>query len=117
MKVLVTGSNGFVGKNLVEFLKTKDDVELYLYDKDNTLEELELFCKDCDYVVNLAGVNRPTDTSEFVTGNFGIIETIVKLLLQYKNKAPIIYSSSIQSERDNDYGKSKKLAEDFLFLC
>ncbi|MBQ7918160.1 MAG: NAD-dependent epimerase/dehydratase family protein [Clostridia bacterium] len=115
MKILITGSNGFVGRNFVEFLKTKENIELYLYDKDNTLQELERFCKDCDVVVNLAGVNRTTNNEEFVEGNLGVIENVVNFLSKSNNKAPIIYSSSIQAERDNDYGKSKKLGEDFLF--
>ena len=115
MKILITGSNGFIGKNLVEFLKTQQDFELYLYDKDNTEKELEEYCKKCDFVVNLAGVNRTTDVNEFVFGNLGVIESVVKYLSQYNNRAPIVYSSSIQAEKDNDYGKSKKLAENFLF--
>ena len=114
MKVLITGSNGFVGKNLTEFLKAKEEIELYLYDKNNNYEELEFFCKDCDVVVNLAGVNRTVDNQEFVNGNLGVIEDVVALLKKYNNKASIIYSSSIQANSDNEYGKSKKLAEDFL---
>lgn len=115
MRILITGSNGFVGKNLVEFLKTKSDLELYLYDKENTLDELDSFCKDCDFVVNLAGVNRTTESAEFVQGNLGVIESVVKYLIKHNNKAPIAYSSSIQAERDNDYGRSKKQGEEFLF--
>ena len=115
MKILITGSNGFVGKNLVEFLKTKNDIELFLYDKDNSLQDLEKFCKECDFVVNLAGVNRTTENTEFIQGNLGVIENVVENLKKFNNKAPIIYSSSIQAEKDNDYGKSKKLGEDFLF--
>lgn len=115
MKILVTGSNGFVGKNLVEFLKTKEDLKLYLYDKHSTAEDLELYCKDCDFVVNLAGVNRTMDSSQFINGNLGVIENVVNLLIKNNNKCPIVYSSSIQAELDNEYGKSKKIAEDFLF--
>ena len=114
MKILITGANGFVGKNLTEFLKTKPDMELYLYDRENTLQELERFCKDCDIVVNLAGVNRTENANEFVQGNLGVIEHVVKYLIKAKNKAPIAYSSSIQAELDNDYGKSKKMGEDFF---
>lgn len=114
MKVLITGSNGFVGKNLVEFLKTKNDLELLLYDRDNTLKDLELFCKECDIVVNLAGVNRTSDASQFVKGNLGVVEDVVDCLIKSNNICPIIYSSSIQAELDNDYGKSKKMGEDFL---
>ena len=115
MKILITGSNGFVGRNLTEFLKTKPEIELYLYDRDNTLDELETFCHDCDIVVNLAGVNRTTNSAEFMQGNLGVIEDVVKLLIKNDKKVPIIYSSSIQAELENDYGKSKRVAEEFLF--
>ena len=115
MKVLITGSNGFVGKNLVEFLKTKTDIELYLYDTNNTLQDLENYCKDCDFVVNLAGVNRTIDLTQFVKGNLGVVEDIVEFLKKNNNHCPILYSSSIQAQLDNDYGKSKKMGEDFVF--
>ena len=115
MKVLITGSNGFVGKNLVEYLKTQNDLELFLYDTENTLSDLECFCRDCDFVVNLAGVNRTTNSADFVNGNLGVIEQVVQYLKKYNNKCPIVYSSSIQAALDNEYGKSKKMGEDFLF--
>ena len=115
MKVLITGSNGFVGRNLVEFLKTKSEYDLYLFDRNNTQEELDEWCKNCEFVVHLAGVNRTTKASEFVDGNLGVIEQVVENLKKHNNSAPILYSSSIQAEKDNDYGKSKKLGEDFLF--
>ena len=66
MKVLITGALGFVGKNLVEFLKTKEEIELLLYDKDNSIEDLDEFCKNCDFVVNLAGVNRTNNNDDFM---------------------------------------------------
>lgn len=115
MKILITGSNGFVGKNLVEFLKTKTDFDLYLYDTNNTTEDLEMFCKDCDFVVNLAGVNRTIDTTQFVKGNLGVVEDVVNMLKSQNNICPILYSSSIQAALENDYGKSKKMGEDFIF--
>lgn len=115
MKVLITGCNGFVGKNLTEFLKTKNDIELYLYDINSTIDDLKKYCKNCDVVVNLAGINRTIDKDQFVKGNLGVITQVVDFLQENNNKAPIIYSSSIQAQLDNDYGKSKKLAEDFLF--
>lgn len=115
MKILITGSNGFVGKNLVEFLKTKPEIELYLYDTTNTMEDLDKYCKDCDFVVNLAGVNRTLDNAQFVKGNLGVVSDVVDLLKKHGNICPIVYSSSIQAALDNEYGKSKKLGEDFLF--
>lgn len=115
MKVLVTGYKGFIGKNLIEFLKTKPNIELYLFDIENTAEDLNCYCKDCDFVVNLAGVNRNPDDSQFVKGNCGVIENVINYLIKNQNICPIMYSSSIQAELDNIYGKSKKLAEDIVF--
>ena len=110
MKILVTGSQGFVGRNLVETLKIvrdkkyktdilSSDIEIYEYDINNTKEDLYNYTKDCDFVVHLAGINRPQNTEEFYSGNKGTI---------------VLVSSSIQVGRDNDYAKSKKEGEDFL---
>jgi len=124
MKILVTGAKGFVGKNLVSTLynikdgkdKTRylsiDDI--YEYDIDSTKEDLKKYTKDCDFVVHLAGVNRPTRPEEFYEGNAGFTETLCNYLKSNNNKAPILVSSSIQADRDNDYGKSKKEGEDLL---
>lgn len=124
MKILVTGSNGFVGKNLVWTLKNIRDGKdksfpisvdnIYEYDIDNTLEDLKKYTKDVDFVVHLAGVNRPKNTEEFYEGNKGTIELLCDCLKDNNNKCPILISSSIQASKDNDYGKSKKQAEDYL---
>ena len=124
MKILVTGSQGFVGKNLVETLKAIRDnkckiydinvEDIYTYDIDNTIDELREYTKNCDAVVHLAGVNRPKNVSEFYEGNSGFSETLCKCLKDNGNKCPIIVSSSIQANRGNDYGKSKKMGEDYL---
>ncbi|MFR3043042.1 MAG: NAD-dependent epimerase/dehydratase family protein [Thomasclavelia spiroformis] len=124
MKILVTGANGFVGKNLVSTLKNikdgKDktksiDIEdIYTYDLDSTIDDLKKYTSDCDFVFHLAGVNRPKDASEFYEGNASFTETLCSLLKEYDNHCPILISSSIQASKDNDYGKSKKEGEDYL---
>ena len=114
MKVLVTGSNGFIGKNLISNLSLNKEIEIYKYDKNSTEKELEKYTKDCDFVFHLAGVNRPEKTEEFMEGNFGFTSTLLDYLKKNKNKAPIMISSSIQAELDNDYGKSKKAGEDLI---
>ena len=115
MKVLVTGASGFVGKNLQSELSLHEGVEVLCYDRESTLEDLDQYTKECDFVFHLAGVNRPQDPKEFMEGNFGFTSTLLDKLKEHKNKAPIMISSSIQAELDNDYGKSKKAGEDLIF--
>ncbi len=124
MKVLVTGSNGFVGKNMVETLKNIKDgkdktrnlsiQKIFCFDLENNIEDLNQFTKECDIVINLAGINRPQNPKEFYAGNKGFIEILCSYLVKNNNKCPIIASSSIQVGKDNDYAKSKKEGEDFL---
>ena len=123
MKILVTGANGFVGRNLVEALKCIKDGkdrtrpnliidEIYCYDVDSTDAELDLACQNADFVFNLAGVNRPQSNDEFMKGNFGFAEMLLNKLKSYENKCPIMLSSSVQAtligRYDSDYGRSKK---------
>lgn len=131
MKILVTGAKGMVGTALVNNLKnlrdgknrTRPDLqieEIYAYDIENTQEELEAFCREADFVFNLAGVNRPKDQSEFMTGNFGFATTLLETLKKYSNKAPVMLSSSIQATLigrygESDYGKSKLAGEELFF--
>lgn len=115
MKILVTGSKGFVGKNLVVELKNCGFNEIYEFDRESTLESLEKYTKDCDFVFHLAGVNRPQDEKEFMEGNFGLTSQLLNFLKKNENHAPILITSSIQAERDNPYGRSKKAGEDLLF--
>ena len=130
MNILVTGAKGFVGRNLVENLKnirdgkdkTKNFIvnEIYEYDIDSTIEELDTFCSKADFVFNLAGVNRPKDNSEFMAGNFGFASTLLETLKKHNNKAPVMISSSIQATLigrygESDYGKSKLAGEELFF--
>ena len=130
MKILVTGAKGFVGKNLCENLKnikngknkTRQNIkidEIYEYDIDSTPLELERYCENADIVFNLAGVNRPKDTAEFMSGNFGFASTLLETLKKYQNKCPIMLSSSIQAtligRYDGEYGRSKKAGEELFF--
>ena len=130
MKILITGANGFVGKNLVAALKNikegKDRThpnlsleEIYSYDIDSSAELLEEACKNADFVFNLAGVNRPQNTEEFMQGNFGFASTLLETLKKYNNTCPVVLSSSIQAtligRYDSEYGRSKKAGEDLFF--
>ena len=132
MNILITGAAGFVGKNLAAALhclqngtdRTRPNLSvdrLYLYDKDSPAELLEEGCQNADFVFNLAGVNRPQDSREFMEGNFGFASTLLDTLKKYHNTCPVMLSSSIQATligryADGDYGKSKKAGED-LFFC
>ena len=115
MKILVTGAEGFVGKNLVAELKNRDYNNLYLYDKETPFENLEEWTKDCDFIFHLAGVNRPKNEKEFMEGNADLTSQLTELLEINQNNAPIMISSSIQAEKDNLYGRSKKAGEKYIF--
>jgi len=115
MKILVTGANGFVGKNLVCELRNRGYEDLYLYDIDTEESLLDSFTKDCAFVFHLAGVNRPKEETEFMEGNFGFTSTLLASLKKHNNTCPILITSSIQATLDNPYGKSKKAGEDLLF--
>lgn len=115
MRILITGSNGFVGRNLVTELRSKGYGDLYLYDLDTDQSLLDSFTKDCEFVFHLAGVNRPKETEEFMLGNFGFTDTLLASLKRNNNTCPILITSSIQAELDNPYGRSKKAGEDLLF--
>ena len=130
MNILITGANGFVGKNLSEALKNIRDGKdrthpsidigkLYLYDIDSDPYMLDQACKEADFVFHLAGVNRPKDPSEFMKGNYGFSEKLLSTLEKYNNKCPVLLSSSIQAtligRYDSDYGRSKKAGEELFF--
>ncbi len=131
MNILVTGAAGFVGRNLVENLKNVRDGKnrtrpglsikaIYEYDRDNTMEELDQFCSDCDFVFNLAGVNRPQDPKEFKEGNFGFASMLLNTLKKHENKCPVMLSSSLQATLagrfgTSEYGLSKRDGEELFF--
>ena len=131
MKILVTGAKGFVGKNLCASLKNIQDGKdrrfpdlkidaIFEYDLGNTPEELDAWCRECDFVFNLAGVNRPQNQEEFMQGNFGFASTLLDTLKKYNNRCPVMLSSSQQASLtgrfgNSEYGRSKKAGEE-LFL-
>ena len=117
MKVLITGAKGFVGKNLtatIDAMKEKE-LEMLPYDIDTDPALLPVYTAECDFVVHLAGVNRPENTDDFMKGNFGFTSELLQNLIAAGNKAPILITSSIQAALDNPYGRSKKAGEDLLF--
>ena len=114
MKILVTGANGFIGKNLVAELKNRCYEDIYYCDKETTDSELDKYTQDCDFIFHLAGINRPENVAEFMEGNFGFTSILLQKLEKNKNQCPIICTSSIQAQLDNPYGKSKKAGEDLL---
>ncbi len=130
MNILITGAKGFVGRNLVECLKTIRDGknrtrpgisigEIFEYDIDTDPALLDEYCQKADFVFNLAGVNRPQNPEEFMQGNFGFASTLLDTLKKYKNTCPVMISSSIQAtcigRYDSDYGRSKKAGEELIF--
>ena len=131
MNILVTGAKGFVGKNLVAELKNIQSgkaryygdlkiEQIFEYDIDSTSDELDHYCKNADFVFNLAGVNRPKEASEFMKGNFGFASMLLDTLKKYTNTCPVMLSSSVQASLlgrfgNSEYGRSKKVGEELFF--
>lgn len=132
MKILVTGAHGFVGRNLVSQLRnirdgkarnyalSGEELEIFEYDVDTDPSLLDDYCRQADFVFNLAGVNRPKDTSEFMKGNFGFASTLLETLKKHGNRCPVMLASSIQATlvgryAASDYGRSKLAGEELFF--
>ena len=115
MKILITGANGFVGKNLVAELHNQGFDDLLEYDVDTDPDLLDIYAQKCKFVFHLAGVNRPENPADFMAGNFGFTSQLLEALKKRNNKSPILISSSIQAAQNNLYGESKKAGEDLLF--
>ena len=136
MKILITGANGFVGQNLCATLaeissghdrredhilgEKPEEIVVYRYDLGNTEQELDAFCSDCDFVFNLAGVNRPENPADFMAGNFGFASVLLDTLKKHKNTCPVMLSSSVQASltgryAGSPYGESKKAGEELFF--
>jgi UDP-2-acetamido-2,6-beta-L-arabino-hexul-4-ose reductase len=113
-KLLITGSEGFVGSNLCSLLESRDEIELYKYDLKNNISGLYEALKQVDCIIHLAGVNRPERLEEFESGNAGSLEIICSKLQEFRKFPKIVLSSSIQAELDNPYGISKRHAEEIL---
>lgn len=114
MKILITGSNGFIGKNLRVHLKEAGYKDIICIDRESTSSDLHEGLKIADFIFHLAGINRPKDVSEFHSGNVGLTTEIIAVLNDLGRSVPIVYTSSIQAEIDNPYGNSKSAAEDLL---
>ena len=127
MNVLITGAKGFIGRNLVSQLRNiqagkaksyhvlGEGLNVFEYDVDSDLRKLDTYCKDADFVFNLAGVNRPKEQTEFMMGNFGFASILLEMLKKYGNTCPVMISSSIQAALDNPYGESKRAGEKLMF--
>ena len=115
MKILVTGANGFIGRNLIAELRNRGYQDILSYDIDTDPSLLDEYCRECEFVFHLAGVNRPKEVKEFMEGNYGFTTVLVEKLKKYQNRSPLVVSSSIQAALDNPYGKSKKAGEDYIF--
>jgi UDP-2-acetamido-2,6-beta-L-arabino-hexul-4-ose reductase len=114
MRVLVTGANGFIGKNLIVHLRERPEIEVLTFVRGDSVDELADKVAQADFVFHLAGVNRPQNAIEFAEGNSDLTRALCAAVERCERKVPIVYASSTQAARDNAYGSSKRAAEDAL---
>ena len=114
MKILITGSNGFIGKNLKVELQNRGYNEILEWNKTTSEKEINTYTRNCNFVIHLAGENRPKDIKDFEVVNVGLTQKLIKKLTANNNKCPIIFASSIQADLDNEYGRTKKKAEEII---
>ena len=114
MRALVTGANGFIGKNLLLHFQEKGGIDVVSFTREHSAEDLPTLLEDVDWVFHVAGINRPQNPDEFVTGNTDLTEQLCMAIKASGKNIPVVYTSSIQAEFDNDYGSSKRAAEDVL---
>lgn len=115
MKVMVTGASGFIGKNLIAYLHPRKDIEVIAISRDHALSDIKEALASVDFLIHLAGVNRPKDAEEYDQVNAGLTKSLANAIRDCGRRIPVIYASSTQAECDNAYGKSKRFAEDTLF--
>jgi len=115
MKILVTGSNGFLGKNLIKRLKNDKENEILTFSRDNIFSDIEQLCANCDFVFHFAAVQRPENINEYMSVNYKLTQALVESLEKNNNSCPIMFSSSIQAALDNPYGRSKRTEEELLW--
>lgn len=114
MNILITGSNGFIGRNLTAELRNRGNFEIFEFDRKSNQERLDDYCRKADFVFHLAGVNRPENQADFMKGNYGFTSKLLDTLKKVNNSCPVMISSSVQAKIDNPYGKSKKAGESLL---
>lgn len=114
MRVLVTGANGFIGRNLLLRFQEQSGIDVVPFTREDSIEDLPELLEGVDWVFHLAGINRPQNPAEFVTGNFELTEQLCVQIKACGREVPVVYTSSVQAERDNDYGRSKRAAEEAL---
>jgi UDP-2-acetamido-2,6-beta-L-arabino-hexul-4-ose reductase len=114
MKILITGSKGFIAKNLIAELVNQGYQDIFEFNRNTDASLLDEYCRSADFVFHLAGINRPKDPSEFMDGNYGLTSNLIEILKKHNNKCPVLVSSSTQAELDTPYGISKRASEDIL---